>query len=52
MNPFLTETRPNLSSQALPNFHVGHRLPAQCRVYDSAGNVIAEHEHKGDSKEW
>jgi hypothetical protein len=22
------------------------------RVYDSAGDVIETHEHKGDSKEW
>jgi hypothetical protein len=47
--------RPNLSSQAPPNFHLGPRLTAHnavIRVYDAAANVIETHEHPGEFKEW
>lgn len=32
--------------------HSSRSQDTMIRVYDSAGNVIETHEHKGDFKEW
>jgi hypothetical protein len=44
---------PNAISNAIGYaMHYSRSADAVVRVYDSAGNVIETHEHRGDFKEW
>jgi hypothetical protein len=44
---------PNAISDAIGSAKFSSRFEnAVIRVYDSVGNVIETHEHKGDFKEW
>ena len=44
---------PNSVSNAIAYAtHDSRPHPVVIRVYDTAGNVIKTHEHKGDFKEW
>jgi hypothetical protein len=46
-------SEPNAVSNAIGYAeHYSRSHSAVIRVYDSAGNLIETHEHKGDFKEW